>query len=278
VTVLDDPYVSDMGRDYHVRLERRDGGNVLGRFGGWLLMTFGCGLIALAAVFASEAAVAPIFAFGGIACFVLGPILSRMEGDFELTASSLKARLTAVQGVAQRDDLTLEDKADEIIRLMDTDEIAGDFAERIFSRSLASTAKKHPEGNRSEAPKLTGGSRANGTRVDARQRANEFERLVHDRLEAEGWDVESAPLHPVGYDFLAFDGQRRWYVEAKARRRLSTADVRSIIAQLQWAGRGQDDAAYALAVPAGSLTPSAQEAVRSFGPNYRVIELPFFKE
>lgn len=59
----------------------------MARRGGWLLAAAGTGLIALAAVFASKASVAPIFAVGGIALMVLGVVRPRVQGKFEFSAT-----------------------------------------------------------------------------------------------------------------------------------------------------------------------------------------------
>jgi len=67
----------------------------LARHGGWLLVLVGMLLIGLAAV-SSDAVVASIFALGGIALVVVGVVLPRMHGLFELGAHGFKISLIAL--------------------------------------------------------------------------------------------------------------------------------------------------------------------------------------
>jgi|GEM_PF-5787303 len=69
----------------------------LSRYGGWVLLAGSIVLIALAALFSRRAAVAPIFALGGIALVILGVLLPRIEGVFEFntTPSGRRADIIA---------------------------------------------------------------------------------------------------------------------------------------------------------------------------------------
>jgi hypothetical protein len=59
--------------------------------------SIGLALIALATVFADEAAVAPIFAIGGVALLVVGVMLPRIQGQFEFSATGFKLFLAELE-------------------------------------------------------------------------------------------------------------------------------------------------------------------------------------
>src|SRR4051794_29841784 len=88
----------------------------LGRNGGWVLLVFGVALVVVAIVFADKQAIASILAFSGVAAVVLGVLLSRLEGPFELSPTKLAATLRAARKAGVREDLTLEERADLILR------------------------------------------------------------------------------------------------------------------------------------------------------------------
>jgi hypothetical protein len=220
----------------------------LGRHGGLGLTLFGIALVVLACCFADKTAVAPIFASGGIVCVVLGVVLSRVEGDLELSATGLKARLQAVRTITEREDLTLDEKADEIIEVIE--------APRV-----------------SVAPRFPRGVEVGSPPDDPVQRALEFERLLRDHLIAEGWTIEDhRPIDAAdqGWDMVARRGDEHALVVAKASRRLARADVQRAIAP----GIGLPMlTTLILAVRPGALSADARAFLKSLQQPLQVIEL-----
>jgi hypothetical protein len=232
-------------------VERRDDkSDFLARRGGWMLVIWGVVLVILACVFASSTAVASIFAFTGAASVVLGILAARFEGDFELSATGLKGKLIAV---AVREDLTLEDKGDEMVRIV----------ERTAHVQLESTA--------SSQPPWSGPS-------GAMSRGLAFEQAAMDWLRSTGWQIDPPGNNGRGLgDFIAKKDGEILLVEVKYRSRLSVADVRHV----------QDMAAevasidqtpglrFVLAVPAGSLSRSARHAAtKDSAVPLKILEIP----
>jgi Holliday junction resolvase len=207
-----------------------------------LLVVFGVALVVLAAHDADHEVVAPVFAFTGVACVVLGVILHRVEA-LELSATSLRAKLF---GVVKREDLTLEEKADAMIDLLE---------QQRTSRS--------PE-NRPR----TGGA--------ARTTAFDFERAVAEFFREDGWEVEDvgggAPDVPV--DLLARSGDDLYVIEAKTFQHPSVADIARAVDQVKLAQKAFPGAKLVIAVPTGTkVTPGAQEVLRATGVS--LYEVPF---
>lgn len=219
---------------------RRSQPDFLARRGGWMLLVWGIALVVLACVYAADATIAPIFGFTGVASFVLGILAARFEGDFELSATRLKGKLLAV---AEREDLTLEDKGDELVR--------------IAEEGAGPQAKWHVERSSAWRP------------YDALQRYIAFEEHVRDWFLANGWQVEQRDS-PNGFgDFIAKRNGETALVEVKSHSRLSVADI-SRIRDLAERGVPLDRDAeaasnirFALAVPKGSLTAAAKHAIQS---------------
>ncbi len=218
----------------------------LSRHGGEGLVTFGVALVVLACVFADEATVAPIFAFGGVASIVLGVILVRVEGDLEFTTTGLRTRLLAVRTIASREDLTLEEKADEIIEVVES--------------SWTSPLKVPHRGAAAGWPDP----------LSAAQRGWVFEAGVRDRLRADGWDVhEEAGDH--GGDLVAQRSDEQPLVVVKATRRLSRADVERAIAGRLLAERSR--ARRVLATPAGAVSAEARAWLHRTHPSVEILEV-----
>ncbi len=234
----------------------------LGEIGGWVLVVLGIALIALAAVFADKATVAPVFAFGGIVAVVLGVLLARVEGDFELTPTSLKAQLTAVATVARREDLTVEEKGDEIIGMVEALEARFLDMQRLLQ---APSPPQLPPATEQSVARIPGGR--------AQLRGALFEQAVAEYFRRDGWEiVEQTPDY--GIDFIATKpGERKRLIQAKALHRLSTADVERLIAMTS-IDQMPADARYVLATPAGSLTISARQRIAEAGPDIELLELP----
>jgi hypothetical protein len=204
---------------------------------------FGIALVALACVFASRATIAPIFAFGGVACVVLAILLSRIEGDFELTATGLKARLQATQQIVAREDLTLDEKAEEIIDVVASPprEIAPRFLKVPHHSSGAAAA-------------------ARGLR---------FERAVARHLEAQGWEVAATRHMDFGRDLIVTRKGQTMAVVVKANRHLARADIeRALTGQT-----GSDAMKLILAVQPGALSTEARRFVAELGDHVSVVEV-----
>src|SRR4051812_46032812 len=63
------------------------------RQGGWILVLVAVALIALATVFADKEAVAAIFALGGVALFIVGVLLPRIQGPLKFGPTGLEISL-----------------------------------------------------------------------------------------------------------------------------------------------------------------------------------------
>lgn len=226
----------------------QSGRDILSDYGGWLLTTWGVALVVLACVFAKQATIAPIFAFTGVALTVLGVLGARFEGDFELSATGLKGRLRAT---ADRDDLTLEDKGEALMRFASSEprQQLGDSRSQWQAWSTASNSVR---------------------------RAQEFEAQARRHFEAEGWRVTSTEgsLGPIG-DFAAKKDNELLVAEVKARPSLSSADVMSLLSRISRVADSDQVPRFsiALVVPRGSLSPAARQAAREFELPVRVVEL-----
>jgi hypothetical protein len=219
----------------------------LARRGGWMLVGWGVVLVALACIFAGEATIASIFAFTGVAIVVLGVLAARFEGDFELTAMGLKGKLLAV---AEREDLTLEDKGDEMVRLVERE-----------------------VGGHRQLPAVEQGPRLDPSTGMRRYLA--FEDKVMEWFRANGWSVERVDHRAAG-DFIAKRNGATRLVEVKARSRISTADIRQIVGKAILADHPEygRDFKVVLAVPAGSLTKMARDAALTDQPGpFEIMEL-----
>jgi hypothetical protein len=228
----------------------------LGRHGGWVLLVFGIALVTLAALLADKPAVASIFAFTGVASAIVGVLLARIEGPFELTATGLKARLRAARIVIEREDWTLEDKGDVLTELL-----APDVDESSRLAEPGSTEARSLGRSWNESPSY---------------RARQFEEAVRHRLEDDGWSVKETTLgRDFGADFVATRDGERIVVEAKARRRLGVADVLEFVSKAH-ALNGIDQfepATFVLAVPRGVLTASARTELAGLNADVRLMEI-----
>jgi hypothetical protein len=122
----------------------------LGRHGGWILVIFGAVLVAVAVVFRKEQAVASILSFSGVAAVIFGVLLSRLEGSFEFGPTKFAATLRAVRSAGIREDLTLEEKANLILGVVD---VRGDeHPETIAAgREESTTGLRAPRDGQAEA-------------------------------------------------------------------------------------------------------------------------------
>jgi hypothetical protein len=220
----------------------------LAKHSGWLLILWGVALVVLACLFADQATVAPIFAFTGVASFVLGALAARFEGDFELSATRLKGKL---RSLAASEELTLEEKGDELQRL------------------VGATGPRQLEP--SEGESLSADFRS----LDPRGRAEAFEAAAEAWFHRHGWAVHRLAAD-FGYDFTVERDSSTWLVEAKARTRLTAADVRELAGRAE-ALRTIDqmpDLPIMYAIPLGSLTAAAREAAARLPTYVCFTEIP----
>jgi hypothetical protein len=241
------------------------------RHGGVLLVLVGGVLIGLATWQAVHSAVASVFAFCGVAMVVLGVVLERVEGAFELAPTGLKATLRAVQQLEIREDLTFEEKADELLAL-------------IQDSGLTTIATAPPEQHTTEGevdgreaskifpvlqPYVVGErSAAAGFR---------FEQFVAAAFREAGWDVKPEVRHH-GYilDFEANRAGLTVFVETKLMRaRFGAADAERFLGVIQ--PMRTNGAQYVLVVPIGALTANARVILQRAG-NLSILEAPIVWE
>jgi hypothetical protein len=241
------------------------GRDVLATLGGWILVGFGITLIALSAIFADKTAIAPVFAFGGIACVVIGVLVARIEGEFELTPASLRAQLSAVTTVARSEELTLEEKGDQIV------EIVAGSQERLEAALTRAMSQAHASVASTAADRLERTANETAARGGpAQTRGYRFEQAVADYFLGRGFEVEQT--RDFGFDLVARKpGEETRFVQAKAVRHLSRADVERLItlASVDQA----PDGIVVLATLPGSLTANAREALGQAGPRFEVVEI-----
>jgi hypothetical protein len=143
----------------------------LSRHGGWVLLAGSVVLIALAALFSRRAAVAPIFALGGIALVILGVLLPRIEGVFEFNTTGFKFFLAEI-GRESRE-LPPAVKA----QVLDT------LLESASKRGLPPEADPGREARRL---------------VEAALGHSELEAAAARWLEEQGWSIKQAAPTPSG--------------------------------------------------------------------------------
>jgi hypothetical protein len=237
------------------------------------MLGLGLALIALAALLSSRQAVASIFAFSGVATAVLGVLLSRLEGRFELSITRLVANFRAARNAGTREDLTFEERANLIFKLL---EISGDATspapteDRPKARPGADQ-RRDPAKNDPSLPRpinfaVTGETDRTGAVAVA------FERHVACVFEGDGWEVESSMGTDRGFDFVARRDGVTAYVGVKLRRRVSAADIRQARGTME--AIAQDPSSrYVLVVNAGALSGMAREEL-SRTARLEVLEVP----
>jgi hypothetical protein len=221
----------------------------LERHGAWLLLVFSVAVVAVAATVDRSEAVGSILAFAGVATFVIGVLLSRLEGSLEIGPTKVVANLRAL---AKRDDLT----STEILNL---------FQRSLDIRGDPVPVSAGPQGivgppNAPALPEIPPFHTATGedAAFAGQVLGVAFEAHVAAAFRADDWAVDIRRRRvDFGFDFEATKGQGRVLVEVKLRRRISAADVHSFIgAVLQ-----RDEPAetrYAYVVNAGALSAAAR--------------------
>lgn len=250
----------------------------LGRNGGWVLLVLGVAVVAVSVAIADQQAVASVLAFTGVAAAVFGVLLSRLEGAFEFSPTKFAATLRAARNVGTREDLTLEERADLILRLLG---VGGDARAEPPSVSLELLEEDIPHARLPNAdtdrdslalPRPVPFT-VTGATEDIHRVAVAFEQHVARVFRSAGWEIEDvSPAIGSGFDFVA--RQREWtlYIEIKLRRRLSTADAREFMGAVL----SRDDlprTRYVLAVNSGALSAAAREALAGV-PSIDVWEVP----
>lgn len=240
--------------------------------GGPFLVVVGFGLIALATWHETRSSVATVFAVMGVASVILGVVLERVEGAFELGPGGLKATLRAARSIEEREDLTLAEKGDELLYLLSG--ARGAPAHRPVQSPLAGRLTTQPGLGSPPSPQLPSPGLFVVTSESRAQASLDFQRHVAQAFRSAGWHVEE-PDGPgdMGVDLKARLGGRLVCVEVKLYRApLSAADAREFLGLAHLAPCGAD-AEYVLAVREGSLTRAALDALRS-SPRITLLEVP----
>lgn len=204
--------------------------------------------IALAIVLVKHEALSVMFGFVGMATVVLGILLPRLEGEFELSATGLKGTLRQARDVLASDELTLAEKGDAVSALL-----------------LEETPQSGTSGNPPirpvlvDVPAFVWPDSPEPGKLSLVNVGREFEAHVRRAFEAAGWKVEPQGRGRFG-DFVVVKGTFRRIVEAKAARHLSAADVAQIVARRPTDGE-DSSTAWALVVPSHALSPAALRVV-----------------
>lgn len=256
------------------QMDGHDDTGWLGHRGGWVLLGLGAALIALAVLTSSHEALAAIFAFTGIATAILGVLLPRLEGPFEISVTKLAATIKAARKIGVSEDLTFDDRANAIFKLLG---ITGS-ASPTEKPKVASKAEDRPTPPTSAEPTappfpsplsfiVTG-------EVDRSHAVGmAFERHVQHAFDRAGWETEAAgPGVDYGVDFVARNDSRVAFVTVLMRRRLSAADVDRAIGTFRRIDPSEESL-HVLAVNEGAFSARSREALATAS-NLHVLEFP----
>lgn len=238
--------------------------------GSWVvtaaIVALGIAAIVLAVVEADHEAMASIFAFTGVATALFGLLLSRLEGDFELSATGFKGKLLREgRAVAVDEELTVEERGEALVAL--------------FAESLKRHAAPPRAGSRAGdlpqaiAPFVWPAPSKPGA-LSLRHAPREFASHVARAFEVAGWQVTR--VHPKrAMDLEARRGDERLLIEVKAARHLSTADIGQMRDRhRETAGPGER---WVLAVPAEALSAAAARLAEETE-NLDVLYVPVAEE
>ncbi len=246
----------------------RDESEFLTRNGGWVLLLLGVGLIALGVVTVDHEVVASAFAFTGIASAILGVLLPRLEGDFEFSPTRLAATLQAVRSASVREDLTFDERANEILRLLG---VGGARSSETRQQTEEAGSGLSQRGERDVdlaevtafVVRNTGGGHL----------ALAFEHHVMEAFRRSGWAVESVgPGSDLGVDFVAQREGQEAFVQVKLARRFTVADLDYLISSFYRADR-LGTARHVLAINSGALSATARGRLR-VTEGLDVVEIP----
>ena len=222
----DNPMVTDEEQRGQA-VEPRSANDWLARHGGVILVATGVALITLAAVYSTRVAVAPVFAFTGIASVILGVVLPRVEA-LELSQSRIKLVLSRVlEAVAAR-------RTPEEIGVLyehGFDQIAVAVSGREPSPALLPSAA--PES--ALPPSAPAQDRPDG--ISPRERLSplaaptsaSLQKAVMRWLERNGWDAKPQTGNSdPGWDVDAVRNNERIAVQVKAAHAISAADIAAV--------------------------------------------------
>jgi hypothetical protein len=247
----------------------------LGRNGGWVLVAFGLGLIALAVIVADSEAVAVVFAFCGVASVVFGVLLPRLEGSFVFSPTKFAATLSEARRVGVREDLTLEERADLMLRVLGVEGDESRHAKRVSRRERAFRSglgvRPLPE-RHYPLPRPDPFNRpAEEGHVHEAHVA--FEEHVAAAFEDSGWALEKlGPASP--FDFVTTQGDEKNFVTAKLVRRFSAADAKLFVETAEEIMDLQGNERCVLAVNRGALSSQASQALLRPVFLVEVLEVP----
>ncbi len=250
----------------------------LARNGGWVLLVFGALLVAVSVVIADRQAVASILAGAGVAAAVFGVILSRLEGSFEFSLTKVAATLKAARTVGVREDLTQEERAELIFRLLG---IAGDKqAQPTPAASESSTGDSRSQqqagdtGTTRASPRLPRPVpfRVVGATQNTHAVFRGFEEHVASVFRRAGWEVDVVGPQNRAFDLVVHKDDWHLYIEIKLGRRLSMADADRFVSMV--GGRpAAPMTRYVFAVNAGALSAAARDVLAS-SPSILLWEIP----
>lgn len=209
------------------------------------IVLLGIAAMALAVVEADHEALSSIFAFTGITTALFGLLLSRLEGPIEFGKDGFKAKLREVRALATNDGLTLEEKGEAVSDIFAT-ELKGPVA---LPPALAASSDLPHVDKPFEwpAPSKPGA-------ILLRHVPREFEAHVSRVFENNGWRVARTPRREP-FDLQVDKDGKRLFVETRAARHLSTADIAQMVSRYAEAlGPGER---WVLAVPAEALSAAA---------------------
>jgi len=247
-------------RDTRTRANELD---FLGRHASWLLVIFGIALLVTGVVIARKEAVAVVLAFSGVGVFVIGVLLSQLEGTIELGPTRLKAQLRRAREVSFREDLTLEEKADLLMRIIGT--APGGATEPEFLSEVSAVrpgvSEEMAEPSTASQPPLPAPLSfiVTGATDQLSQVARAFETHVARVFRQSGWEVVIDPRFAIRpYDLQASKDSWTLYIETKLRRRIGAADIERLL--LNWRSGGHSDRElFVVATNQGALTHTARQ-------------------
>ncbi len=228
----------------------------LEQLGGGVLIVAGVALTVLAAFFADNAVLAPIWAVLGASLIVLGCFSSRIEGGVEASRDGVKFIVRAIERVFREN------------RLMGDDEPSG---REVLALIADSADLFEPPSNRPRDLQEAATAAVSGAFGFALSSLDRKIDLLRSWLTNEGYAVaENVVLEGAGEGYTEFDlagsrpGGSMLLVELKIRSRpLSASDVDAVIGKWKRAQRTHDRAALAIAVDARTgFTKAAREAAR----------------